>query len=308
MPAWASRPHAAARSRRSSATSERSSPASRPSRTSWPSPRARSHPSTRMATPSRGTIPTTRAPARATSSSSAAGPRARRPRYWLARAGHDVVVVERKTFPREKTCGDGLTPRAVHQLEEMGLGDALTKFHRYDGLRACAHGITLELRWPDHPVYPPYGYVVRRRDLDQMVAIDAVAAGRRAARRLRSRRAGARRRPRATARSSTTRRPARPRDPRPLRRDRGRRQLPVRACARYRRATERSPKAWRSAGTTRAPCTPSRGSSPPSTCATATATRCPATAGSSLWATARSTSASGCCRRSAIGSRSTPRT
>ena len=54
---------------------------------------------------------------------------------------------------------------------------ALTQFHRFDGLRACAHGISLELRWPDHPVYPPYGYVVRRRDLDQMVAAHAVAAG-----------------------------------------------------------------------------------------------------------------------------------
>jgi len=105
------------------------------------------------------------------------GPAGAATAYWLARAGHDVVVVERKTFPREKTCGDGLTPRAVHQLEEMGLGDALTKYHRYDGLRACAHDITLELRWPDHPVYPSYGYVVRRRDLDQMVARHALAAG-----------------------------------------------------------------------------------------------------------------------------------
>ena len=97
--------------------------------------------------------------------------------YWLARAGHDVVVLERKTYPREKTCGDGLTPRAVHQLQEMGLAEELTRFHRYDGLRACAHGITLELKWPDHPVFPSYGYVVRRRDLDRFVAENAVAAG-----------------------------------------------------------------------------------------------------------------------------------
>jgi geranylgeranyl reductase family protein len=97
--------------------------------------------------------------------------------YWLAKAGHDVVVLERKTYPREKTCGDGLTPRAVHQLEEMGLGNELKQFHRYDGLRACAHGITLELKWPEHPVFPSYGYVVRRRDLDKLVADHAIAAG-----------------------------------------------------------------------------------------------------------------------------------
>ena len=53
--------------------------------------------------------------------------------YWLARHGHDVTVIERKTFPREKTCGDGLTPRAVHQLDEMGLGRGLERFHRYHG-------------------------------------------------------------------------------------------------------------------------------------------------------------------------------
>ena len=97
--------------------------------------------------------------------------------YWLAKAGHDVVVIERKEMPREKTCGDGLTPRAVHQLEDMGLGAELSRFHRYDGLRACAHGIALELAWPEHPVFPSYGYVVRRRDLDLMVASHASAAG-----------------------------------------------------------------------------------------------------------------------------------
>jgi geranylgeranyl reductase family protein len=105
------------------------------------------------------------------------GPAGAATAYWLARAGHDVTVVERKTFPREKTCGDGLTPRAVHQLEEMGLGESLKRFHRYDGLRAIAHGITLELEWPEHPVFPSYGYVVRRRDLDEMVAANAVSAG-----------------------------------------------------------------------------------------------------------------------------------
>ena len=105
------------------------------------------------------------------------GPAGASAAYWLAKFGHDVTIVERKSFPREKTCGDGLTPRAVHQLNEMGLAEELTKFHRYNGLRATGMGRELELQWPSHPVFPQYGYVVRRRDLDTMVAYNAVAAG-----------------------------------------------------------------------------------------------------------------------------------
>ena len=61
----------------------------------------------------------------ATSSWSGAARPARRARYWLADAGHDVALIERKHYPREKTCGDGLTPRSVRQLEDMGLADEL---------------------------------------------------------------------------------------------------------------------------------------------------------------------------------------
>ena len=106
------------------------------------------------------------------------GPAGAATAYWLAQAGHDVVVVERKTFPRDKTCGDGLTPRAVRQLADMGIEDQVAaNHHRFGGLRTVAHGITLELAWPSHPEYPNYGYVIRRRDLDQLVADNAVAAG-----------------------------------------------------------------------------------------------------------------------------------
>jgi len=105
------------------------------------------------------------------------GPSGAAAAYWLAEAGHRVLVVERKEFPREKTCGDGLTPRAVHQLHEMGLADRLAGYQRFDGLRSIGHGVTLELEWPDHSDFPAYGYVVRRRDLDEMVAERAVKAG-----------------------------------------------------------------------------------------------------------------------------------
>jgi geranylgeranyl reductase family protein len=86
-------------------------------------------------------------------------------------------MVEKKVFPREKTCGDGLTPRAVHQLTEMGLGARLAGCHRFEGLRATGHGLVVELPWPSHPVFPSHGYVVRRRELDEFVAAHAVCAG-----------------------------------------------------------------------------------------------------------------------------------
>ena len=97
--------------------------------------------------------------------------------YWLAQAGWDVVVVEKKQFPRVKTCGDGLTPRAVRQLADMGLEDALAGSHRYGGLRAFGFGQSLEMQWPDHPNFPNYGYTITRYDLDGLVADNAVKAG-----------------------------------------------------------------------------------------------------------------------------------
>ena len=106
-----------------------------------------------------------------------AGPAGASAAYWLAERGHTVLVVERKRFPREKTCGDGLTPRAVKQLVDMGLSERLEDCQRFDGLRSIGHGVELELAWPDHPEFPNYGYVVRRRDLDEMVADVSVKAG-----------------------------------------------------------------------------------------------------------------------------------
>jgi geranylgeranyl reductase family protein len=97
--------------------------------------------------------------------------------YWLAEAGWDVVVVEKKHFPRVKTCGDGLTPRAVRQLADMGLEDALAGSHKYGGLRAYGFGQSIEMQWPEHPNFPSYGYTITRHDLDGLVAEHAVKVG-----------------------------------------------------------------------------------------------------------------------------------
>jgi menaquinone-9 beta-reductase len=96
----------------------------------------------------------------------------------LAAAGHEVLVVEKKTFPREKTCGDGLTPRAMYELDRLGIADDVVRIgHRFTGLRSMAFGKTLELEWPSHPDFPDFGVVVTRHDLDARVAGAAEKAG-----------------------------------------------------------------------------------------------------------------------------------
>jgi len=98
--------------------------------------------------------------------------------FWLARSGWDVAVIEKKTFPRAKTCGDGLTPRSVRQIQDMGLeAEVATHGHRYDGLRSYGFGQHLEMRWPAHPHFPDYGYCITRFDLDGLVATNAASHG-----------------------------------------------------------------------------------------------------------------------------------
>lgn len=90
--------------------------------------------------------------------------------YWLTRRGLSVVMAEKKSYPRDKTCGDGLTPRAVRQLIDMGFSFDDPKLHKITGLRAYAGDLTIELPWPKHTIYPDWGAVMRRADLDMAVA------------------------------------------------------------------------------------------------------------------------------------------
>ena len=50
-----------------------------------------------------------------------AGPAGSATATHLARRGLDVALLEKTTFPREKVCGDGLTPRATRQLIRLGI-------------------------------------------------------------------------------------------------------------------------------------------------------------------------------------------
>jgi geranylgeranyl reductase family protein len=99
------------------------------------------------------------------------GPAGSAAAYWLARDGHEVTLVEKKEFPRDKTCGDGLTPRAILQLQDMGFDFDVPGFHKITGLRSYAgDDLMIEMPWPDHSRFPNWGGVIRRRDLDEQVA------------------------------------------------------------------------------------------------------------------------------------------
>ena len=97
--------------------------------------------------------------------------------YHLARRGVDVLVAEKATFPREKVCGDGLTPRGVLALERMGVDPLDPGFERVDGLRIYTRRVTLELPWPKLHDFPDYGLVRTRHDLDELLARRAEKAG-----------------------------------------------------------------------------------------------------------------------------------
>ncbi|HEY0636713.1 MAG TPA: geranylgeranyl reductase family protein [Pseudonocardiaceae bacterium] len=107
-----------------------------------------------------------------------AGPAGSAVATHLARAGLDVALLEKSVFPREKVCGDGLTPRGVKQLIDLGVDTREEAGWLHNkGLRVLGGGVTLELNWPDLASFPPYGVVRPRQDFDQLLATHAQHAG-----------------------------------------------------------------------------------------------------------------------------------
>jgi geranylgeranyl reductase family protein len=106
-----------------------------------------------------------------------AGPAGASAAYHLAESGVDVLLLEKSAFPRDKICGDGLTPRAVRQLVAMGIDLDAPGWQRNLGLRIVGAGHRLELPWPELAAFPPYGLVRTRADLDEILARHAEKAG-----------------------------------------------------------------------------------------------------------------------------------
>jgi geranylgeranyl reductase family protein len=107
-----------------------------------------------------------------------AGPAGSAAAWTLAQAGLDVVVLEKSAFPREKVCGDGLTPRGVKALEDMGVDTSpAAGWVRHRGLRVFGGGEVVEVDWPQLHAWPGYSLARPRKDLDAMLAVHAAAAG-----------------------------------------------------------------------------------------------------------------------------------
>src|SRR5690606_34637704 len=105
-----------------------------------------------------------------------AGPAGSSAAAWAARAGLDTVVADAATFPRDKTCGDGLTPRAIAEMDRLGLAEWARGRAYNQGLRAHGFGQRLYLKWRGGSL-PNWGSAVPRTILDNAIRDVAIESG-----------------------------------------------------------------------------------------------------------------------------------
>lgn len=106
-----------------------------------------------------------------------AGPAGSAAAIHLARAGRDVLLVDASAFPRDKTCGDGLTPRAIAELDTLGMTPYLADRPRIEGLRLHGWGATAEIPWPGDGRFPNWGSAVPRMEFDDALRREAMSVG-----------------------------------------------------------------------------------------------------------------------------------
>lgn len=108
-----------------------------------------------------------------------AGPAGAASATLLARQGRRVALFDRARFPRDKVCGDGITPRGVRALMRLGAYPAvraLARAHSGVTIRG-SHAHTFTIAFGADPPYPSDLLVVPRHTLDHVLLQHALAAG-----------------------------------------------------------------------------------------------------------------------------------
>src|SRR5689334_17543629 len=104
-----------------------------------------------------------------------AGPGGSATAHFLAQQGLDVLLLDRSAFPRDKTCGDGLTQRALRVLHQMGiLQDVQRLGCPIDGYEVVAPNGS---RTTSRISSEPGALVIRRTVLDHLILQRAISSG-----------------------------------------------------------------------------------------------------------------------------------
>ena len=105
------------------------------------------------------------------------GPAGSAPAALLRQRGRDVLLLDAAEFPRDKVCGEAVSPRAWPLLDALGASSAIEVLHPHPlrGMRLTSPDGT-----PFAGSYPSGnrpGFALRRRDLDAALLAHARAQG-----------------------------------------------------------------------------------------------------------------------------------
>lgn len=108
-----------------------------------------------------------------------AGPGGSAVAAFASKAGLKVLLLDKAEFPRDKTCGDAVSPNAVKVMRRLDLGERLTEIGH------LIHGVTIVVPNGDQiisPIPPEEegrvpSYIIKRWDLDHMLQQEAIRNG-----------------------------------------------------------------------------------------------------------------------------------
>jgi menaquinone-9 beta-reductase len=108
-----------------------------------------------------------------------AGPGGSTAASYLAQAGARVLLLDKADFPRDKTCGDAVSPNALKIAIDLGLMDKLGEFsYRINGVRLVApDGGDMTASIPTKSGFTDYLYISPRLQLDNLLLEKAIQSG-----------------------------------------------------------------------------------------------------------------------------------